>query len=87
MVLATGYHRDGHRRLLSPLSPWIADGPVERHYRLPLSRACDVNVFLQGCCEETHGISDSLLSVLAVRSKEVVDELLTPTPLSAARAG
>lgn len=87
VVLATGYHRDGHRRLLSPLSPWIADGPVERHYRLPLSRACDVNVFLQGCCEETHGISDSLLSVLAVRSKEVVDELLTPAPLSAARAG
>lgn len=30
----------------------------------------------QGCNEATHGISDSLLSVLAVRSGEVVNSLL-----------
>ncbi|SCV74632.1 BQ2448_7661 [Microbotryum intermedium] len=33
-------------------------------------------VWLQGSCESTHGISDSLLSVLAVRSGEVVADLI-----------
>ncbi|GAA5988469.1 hypothetical protein JCM11641_007160 [Rhodosporidiobolus odoratus] len=33
-------------------------------------------VWLQGACEKTHGISDSLLSVLAVRSGEVVQSIL-----------
>ncbi|KAA1113151.1 hypothetical protein PGT21_022854 [Puccinia graminis f. sp. tritici] len=33
-------------------------------------------VWLQGCNERTHGISDSLLSVLAVRAGEIFDGLL-----------
>ncbi|KAL2206991.1 FAD/NAD(P)-binding domain-containing protein [Sarocladium strictum] len=32
-------------------------------------------VWLQGCCEATHGLSDTLLSVLATRSGEMVDSL------------
>ncbi|KAB5518879.1 L-lysine 6-monooxygenase (NADPH-requiring)-domain-containing protein [Coniochaeta sp. 2T2.1] len=32
-------------------------------------------VWLQGCCEGTHGLSDTLLSVLAVRSGEIVDSI------------
>jgi L-ornithine N5-oxygenase len=43
-------------------------------------------VFLQGCCEETHGLSDTLLSVLAVRSQEVVDALLRREKRPAAAA-
>ena len=33
-------------------------------------------IYLQGCCEASHGLSDTLLSVLAIRSQEVVDALL-----------
>jgi len=50
---------------------------VQRDYRLTLpERTQDGKVFqpriwLQGCTEATHGISDSLLSVLAVRAGEV----------------
>ncbi|SGY84514.1 BQ5605_C009g05701 [Microbotryum silenes-dioicae] len=33
-------------------------------------------IWLQGSCESTHGISDSLLSVLAVRSGEVVADFM-----------
>ncbi|KAI0505732.1 L-lysine 6-monooxygenase (NADPH-requiring)-domain-containing protein [Xylaria bambusicola] len=32
-------------------------------------------VWLQGCCEGTHGLSDTLLSILAVRSQEIVDSV------------
>ncbi|GAA6042901.1 hypothetical protein JCM8097_002760 [Rhodosporidiobolus ruineniae] len=55
---------------------------VAENYRLELprktrdGRAFRPTVWLQGSCEKTHGISDSLLSVLAVRSGEVVQSLL-----------
>lgn len=84
VVLATGYQRDGYRRLLKGLEPWLTSRTVERSYRLPTVRACRARVFLQGCCEETHGIADSLLSILAVRSQEVVDSLYEPDELRAA---
>ncbi|KAM7215881.1 L-lysine 6-monooxygenase (NADPH-requiring) domain containing protein [Rhypophila decipiens] len=32
-------------------------------------------VWLQGCCEATHGLSDTLLSILAVRSGEMVQSI------------
>ncbi|CAK7210005.1 PAK-related GC kinase Sid1 [Sporothrix curviconia] len=32
-------------------------------------------VWLQGCCEGTHGLSDTLLSVLATRSGEIVESI------------
>ncbi len=34
-----------------------------------------VSLHLQGTNEETHGIADSLLSVLAFRSKEILDDI------------
>lgn len=83
IVLATGYQRDGHHKLLEGLEPWMVSRTVERSYQLPMASGCRARVFLQGCCEETHGIADSLLSVLAVRSKEVVDSLYMPNELKA----
>ncbi|ERS96222.1 hypothetical protein HMPREF1624_07131 [Sporothrix schenckii ATCC 58251] len=32
-------------------------------------------IWLQGCCEGTHGLSDTLLSVLATRSGEIVESI------------
>ncbi|BGO95943.1 hypothetical protein NBRC10512_005473 [Rhodotorula toruloides] len=55
---------------------------VLENYRLSLPRQTNdgrgfrPTVWLQGSCEKSHGISDSLLSVLAVRSGEVVQSLL-----------
>jgi L-ornithine N5-oxygenase len=76
VVLATGYRRDGHQRLLEGLSLYLAGGEVERSYRLPTQDWFFPNIYLQGCCEASHGLSDTLLSVLSVRSQEVVDALL-----------
>ncbi len=86
VVLATGYNRDGHERLLAPMADWLSPQGIERCYRLPMAEGCHANVFLQGCCEETHGLSDTLLSVLAVRSQEVVDALLRREKRPAAAA-
>lgn len=86
VVLATGYNRDGHERLLAPMGDWLSVQGIERCYRLPMAEGCHANVFLQGCCEETHGLSDTLLSILAVRSQEVVDALLRREKRPAAAA-
>jgi L-ornithine N5-oxygenase len=88
VVLATGYRRDGHQRLLEGVSQYLAVGEVERRYRLPTEAGFAPNIYLQGCCEASHGLSDTLLSVLSVRSQEVVDALLEQgrRPRSAASA-
>jgi L-ornithine N5-oxygenase len=75
VVLATGYRRDYHRQLLAGIEDYI-DGPaVDRQYRLAMRPGSAAGVFLQGCCEDSHGLSDTLLSVLAIRSQEVVESI------------
>lgn len=49
---------------------------VSRKYRAELPCAEGASLHLQGVNEETHGIADSLLSVLALRSREILDDLL-----------
>ena len=75
VVLATGYRRDYHLELLAGVQPYLQGANVDRHYRLPLSAGSEAGIFLQGCCEDSHGLSDTLLSVLAVRSQEVVESI------------
>ncbi|KAI1174699.1 FAD/NAD(P)-binding domain-containing protein [Nemania sp. FL0916] len=51
---------------------------VARDYSLqfaPGKVAPGSGIWLQGCCEGTHGLSDTLLSILAVRSQEIVDSV------------
>lgn len=122
-VLGTGYERTGHEILLAPTRHLLQHRDryaVERDYRV-LFREGDVadgcGVWLQGCCEDSHGVSffslrsvlfplprsfpspavrtvwfergvrteltclrcaqlsDTLLSILAVRGGEMVDSL------------
>jgi L-ornithine N5-oxygenase len=80
VVLATGYRRDGHRKLLAGLNDYIEDFTVDRHYRLKTTDNFLPAIHLQGCCEDSHGLSDTLLSVLAVRSQEVVDAIMQRLP-------
>lgn len=82
LILATGYRRDAHNELLkncqsingSPSGVWEPG----RDYSLRLD---DLQVedgaglWLQGCNEATHGLSDSLLSILSTRSGEMVDSI------------
>jgi len=76
VVLATGYRRDDHKRLLAGLAGYLDGYDVERDYRLRTTRDFLPKIYLQGCCEDSHGLNDTLLSVLAVRSVEILASLL-----------
>jgi len=49
---------------------------VSRCYRVDLGDSTWGAMYLQGVNEATHGIADSLISVLAHRSQDIVDDLL-----------
>lgn len=86
IVLATGYRRDGHVDMLrncqainaNPAGQWKAG----RNYGLELDReavGAGVGIWLQGCNEATHGLSDTLLSILSTRSGELVESIFGAT--------
>lgn len=87
IILATGYHYHRHFELLEPIESWLAGRPVERNYRLPTKDNCSLNIYLQGCNEPSHGLSDTLLSVISIRAKEIVDDLLKKTAPMANKDG
>ena len=76
VVLATGYAREHHKTLLSPLAPYLGDYSVDRHYRLQGTPDFRPAIYLQGACEDSHGLSDTLLSVTSVRTGEIGSALL-----------
>jgi L-ornithine N5-monooxygenase len=49
---------------------------VNRQYRLTLNEPSGAACYLQGVNEATHGIADSLLSVLATRASEILHDIL-----------
>ncbi|OLN96877.1 L-ornithine N(5)-monooxygenase 1 [Colletotrichum chlorophyti] len=86
IVAATGYRRTAHLDMLAGLEPLLekengASGlkpDVTRDYRVKFLAGKVMQgsgVWLQGCCEETHGISDTLLSVVASRSELVMKSM------------
>ena len=85
LVAATGYTRDAHELMLRPAEFLRRDQDnqekkwkVSRDYRVifkPGSVSDDAGVWLQGCNESTHGLSDTLLSILANRGGELVDSI------------
>jgi L-ornithine N5-oxygenase len=81
MVLATGYTRNPRPKLLEPLEPYLEASSggcweVERDYRVRTVAGFRPKVFLQGLCESTHGLSDTLLSVLPLRAGEILGSVL-----------
>lgn len=59
---------DGERRVME----------VSRDYKVKFTNetvAPGSGIWLQGCCEGTHGLSDTLLSILSVRSGEMVESI------------
>ncbi|MFI9812680.1 lysine N(6)-hydroxylase/L-ornithine N(5)-oxygenase family protein [Saccharothrix variisporea] len=54
----------------------LSEITVNRRYRLDLGEPAWGAVYLQGVNEATHGIADSLISVLAHRSQDILDDLV-----------
>ncbi|KJK48232.1 L-lysine 6-monooxygenase [Lentzea aerocolonigenes] len=77
VVLGTGYDQRMPamaRDLASQLG--LDDIAVSRQYRVDIGDAAWGALYLQGVNEKTHGMSDSLISVLAHRSQDIVNDLL-----------
>jgi len=53
----------------------LAEIEVTRDYRLVLDRPATAACYLHGVNEATHGISDSLLSVLAHRANDIIQDI------------
>lgn len=79
-VLATGYERAAHRDVLAPLAEYLGDFTVGRDYRVRTAPHFKPAIFLQGACESSHGLSDTLLSVTAVRTGEIGQALAAVLP-------
>lgn len=86
VVLATGYVRDSGRALLAGLEPYVSVGAVGRDYRLATAAEFRPCVFIQGTNESTHGLSDTLLSVLATRGQEIAEAVLAASSASGVSA-
>lgn len=82
VLLATGYVRNAHEGMLKNLEhlrPKLdPHWHVRRDYKLEMDEnqvSPDAGIWLQGCNENTHGLSDTLLSTLATRGGEMVQSI------------
>lgn len=85
VFVATGYQRDLHETLLGDARHLMPGGDlqdarwtVRRDYGVEFAERSisrDAGVWLQGCCERTHGLSDTLLSILANRGGDMVNAI------------
>lgn len=71
VILATGYQRQKMTNMLKPIQQYLGNMEVGRNYQLKTTPDFAPPVFIQGASESTHGLSDTLLSVLAIRSEEI----------------
>ncbi|MET3134124.1 L-ornithine N5-oxygenase [Oxalobacteraceae bacterium GrIS 1.11] len=76
LVVATGYQRDTSQALLGGLTEELAGFTIARNYQLQTPAHFLPPIFVQGASESTHGLADTLLSVIAVRSEEIARALL-----------
>ncbi len=89
VILATGFERCQRPALLEELRPYLLLDEtgayrVLRNFRVDARPELVPGVFLQGSNERTHGLSDTLLSTLAVRSAEILQAVATAEPAFAA---
>lgn len=81
VVLGTGYEQYLIPPLLSGLQPWLKadlDGGllIDRDYRVAMDEDCDVNIWVNGLSERSHGISDSQsFSLMALRAERIANAL------------
>lgn len=86
VLLGTGFVRE-MPRMVRELGAAVGLERIEvtRHYRLVLDRPATGACYLQGVNESTHGIADSLLSVIARRAAEITQDVVAHRSAPAAR--
>ena len=64
-----------HAVHLKPLNEYLGDFEVARDYRIKTDARCHASIYMQGFCESSHGLSDTLLSVLPIRADEIAESV------------
>lgn len=83
VVLATGYDYPNPPEVLRPLDSFFTRKrgehavDVGRDYRVRTDARLTAGVFVQGCNEATHGLSDTLLSILPFRAETILRSILS----------
>lgn len=85
IILATGYQRNTSKVLLQGLVEHLPEIRIGRDYRVETPEYFLPSIFIQGDSEDTHGLSDTLLSVIAIRAQEIAESLMR-TPRQTATA-
>ena len=81
IVFATGYAPSDAGDLLGDVGAYClrdTDGrlSLRRDFRVETSPLVAGSIYVQGACEQSHGLSSSLLSTTAVRAGEILSSLL-----------
>jgi L-ornithine N5-monooxygenase len=82
VILSTGYDRSSQHPLLEPLAPWLVPTAnstgweVNRDYSLATRKGFEPRVYLQGFCESTHGIGDTVPALLPIRAQDIWHSLV-----------
>lgn len=81
VLLGTGFEQ-GMTRLARTIAELagVDEFRVSRAYRAILPDTVTAGCYLQGTNEESHGMADSLISVLAIRAGEIVEDVLASRP-------
>ncbi|MFN7962625.1 MAG: SidA/IucD/PvdA family monooxygenase [Thermoanaerobaculia bacterium] len=80
VVVATGFERPLCHPLLEGVSPYLETTStgryrVERDYSITRRAGFLPKIYLQGDCEESHGISETVLSLVPVRAQDILRSL------------
>ena len=62
-------------KVLAHFESRLGDYEVNRDYRLKTDERCKAGIYMQGFCQASHGLSDTLLSVLPIRADEIAASL------------
>jgi L-ornithine N5-oxygenase len=90
VVMATGYRRTLDPEIFDHVLPFIRKDDsgriaLSRQYRAETVVPTECGLYLQGYSEATHGIGDTLLSMVAFRSKEIWDDICCRNRRAASR--
>lgn len=80
IILATGYTNHTYKELFTEIDPYIekdqyGEYVISENYEIQTDDVLKAQVYLQGCCEKSHGPSDQTLSVLSTRAEIIVNAM------------
>lgn len=85
VVLGTGYGHQNFSHILEPIEDYLCRSDtgeliVDRNYRVQTKSDLSGGLFTLGSNERTHGIGDTLLSNIAIRTEDLLQAILTNRP-------